>query len=83
MATVKTAISLDAELFREAQEAARNLGITRSRLFTLALREFLAQQENRQLLERLNAACDAAASVGRNVPVLLRRKHRSLVVGTW
>lgn len=83
MATVKTAISLDADLFQEAQKAARRLGVPRSRLFTFALREFLAQEENLQLLERLNAVYRPSASAGRSVPAGMKRKHRALVEGTW
>jgi metal-responsive CopG/Arc/MetJ family transcriptional regulator len=83
MATVKTAISLDAELFAEAQRTARRLGVPRSRLFTFALREFLAQQENQQLQERLNAVYAAAPAKARTVPAGIKRKHRALVEGTW
>lgn len=83
MATVKTAISLDADLFREAQHAARKLGIPRSRLFSFALRDFLAQQENQLLLERLNAVYAATVPADRTVPAGMKRKHRTLVEGTW
>lgn len=83
MATVKTAISLDAGLYDQAQKAARKLGIPRSRLFSFALEEFLAQQKNRELLERLNAVCDSTASAGGTVTAGMKRKHRALVEGTW
>lgn len=83
MATVKTAISLDAGLFDQAQKAARKLGIPRSRLFSFALEEFLAQQTNRELLERLNAVCDSLTPAGGAAPAGMRRKHRALVEGTW
>ena len=83
MATVKSAISLDADLFLEAQKAARRLGVPRSRLFSFALREFLTQQENHQMLERLNAVYDATTPAGRTVPAGMKRKHRALVEGTW
>jgi len=83
MPTIKTAISLDADLFRDAQAAARKLGVPRSRLFSFALREFLDQQENQQMLERLNAVCDATATIGGTVPAGLKRKHRALVEGAW
>lgn len=83
MATVKTAISLDADLFRDAQAAARKLGVPRSRLFSFALREFLDQQENHQMLERLNAVCDVTSPAGRTVPAGMKRKQRALVEGAW
>lgn len=83
MATVKTAISLDADLYDQAKKTARKLGVPRSRLFSIALREFLAQQENRQLRGRLNAVCDAMAPAGRTIPAGMKRKHRALVEGSW
>ena len=53
MSTVKTAISLDEPLFRKVQACARDLKIPRSRLFSLALEEFLERRANRRLLRRL------------------------------
>jgi metal-responsive CopG/Arc/MetJ family transcriptional regulator len=38
---MKTAISIDDRLLREADEAARLMGLSRSRLFALAVGEFL------------------------------------------
>ncbi len=56
MAHVKTAISLDEELFREAEEWAGKLGISRSQLFARAVAEYVRQRENEELLRRLNEA---------------------------
>jgi metal-responsive CopG/Arc/MetJ family transcriptional regulator len=56
MAAVKTAISLDADLFREADRLARQMRIPRSRLLSLALREFVRERRNRELLDELNRA---------------------------
>lgn len=56
MSNVKTAISLEQELFEQAEQLAREMNISRSRLFALALQEFVARQRNRWLLEQLNAA---------------------------
>jgi metal-responsive CopG/Arc/MetJ family transcriptional regulator len=54
MSNIKTAISLQEELFNQAEQVARNMNISRSRLFALALEEFIARQRNRQILEQLN-----------------------------
>ena len=56
MAHVKTAISLDEALFREAEEWAGKLGVSRSRFFANALAEYVREQENEELLRRLNEA---------------------------
>jgi metal-responsive CopG/Arc/MetJ family transcriptional regulator len=54
MAIVKTAISLDASLFEEAECAAREMQMSRSRLYALALRDYLRRRENRRIIEELN-----------------------------
>ena len=54
VAHVKTAVSIEESLFREA--GAGRLGISRSRLFAEALREFVRWRENEELLRRLNEA---------------------------
>ena len=51
---MKTAISIDDGLMREADETARLMGLSRSRLFALAVGDFLQQQRREQMLLRLN-----------------------------
>lgn len=56
MAHVKTAVSMDEALFREAEEWAGKLGVSRSQLFARAVAEYVRQRENEELLARLNEA---------------------------
>lgn len=56
MASVKTAISLRKPLLEQADAEARKMKVSRSRLVSLALEEFLRRRENQELLERLNAS---------------------------
>ena len=56
MAHVKTAISLDESLFREAEDWAGKLGVSRSQLFARAVEEYVRRHENEELLRRLNEA---------------------------
>jgi len=59
MATsVKTAISLHKNLFDQVSELANEMSVSRSRLFALAVEDFIKKNENRKLLEKINAACD-------------------------
>src|SRR5260370_41802208 len=51
---MKTAISIDDGLLREADETARRMGLSRSRLFALAVGDFLQRQRQEQMLRRLN-----------------------------
>jgi antitoxin MazE6 len=55
MESIKTAISIDKSLFAQANALARKLKVSRSRLFVIALEDFIREQENRELLEKINA----------------------------
>jgi predicted transcriptional regulator len=56
MAHVKTAISLDESLFREVEDWAGKLGVSRSQLFARAVEEYVRRHENEELVRRLNEA---------------------------
>ncbi|MDP9410628.1 MAG: hypothetical protein M3P70_09020 [Actinomycetota bacterium] len=56
MAHVKTAISLDESLFREAEKWAEKLGFSRSQLFAKAVAAYIRERENEDLVRRLNEA---------------------------
>lgn len=52
---MKTAISLPDELFEAAEALAARLEVPRSRLYAIALEEFLARHDARRVSERLDA----------------------------
>ena len=56
MPGVKTAISLDEELLVKVNRLADNLHVSRSKVFTLAVQDYLKKQENQYLLAQLNEA---------------------------
>lgn len=51
---MKTAISIDDGLLEAADETARLMGLSRSRLFSLAVDDFLKRKRQEQMLLRLN-----------------------------
>jgi metal-responsive CopG/Arc/MetJ family transcriptional regulator len=51
---MKTAISIDHEILQEADKTARRMGLSRSRLFAMAVGDFLQRQQQEQMLLRLN-----------------------------
>ncbi|MBE9203282.1 hypothetical protein IQE94_13470 [Synechocystis sp. PCC 7339] len=51
---MKTAISLPDSVFQEAEALARQLGLSRSELYTNAIRAHLDKYKNDQILQRLN-----------------------------
>ena len=84
MANVKTAVSLRKPLFEQADALAREMKIPRSRLFALALEEFIARRESHRLLERINAAYeDAPDPSERELLRRMRRAQRSALEDEW
>jgi len=51
---MKTAISIDERLLRSADDSARSMGVSRSRLFSLAVNDFLQRRKQEQMLQCLN-----------------------------
>jgi predicted transcriptional regulator len=56
MPNTKTAISLDDALFQKAEQVAQELSLSRSRLYSLAIEEFVERHENKRLLQQINEA---------------------------
>ena len=52
--SVKTAVSVPDDLFRQAEAAARRLRVSRSELYAKAIAEFLKRQHGNTITERLN-----------------------------
>jgi metal-responsive CopG/Arc/MetJ family transcriptional regulator len=51
---MKISISIDGDLLREADEVARSMEMSRSRLFARAVGDFLKQHREEQMLRDLN-----------------------------
>lgn len=51
---MKTAISIPDAIFEAAEEAAKRLGISRSRLYSTAVQRFVEEHRRRDVTERLN-----------------------------
>ena len=84
MPTTKTAISLDGELFEHANSIADELNIPRSRLFAMALDEFIERHRNRQILAAIDLAhADGASRDEADLDLARRRRHRAQVEGSW
>jgi metal-responsive CopG/Arc/MetJ family transcriptional regulator len=77
---MKTAISIDDGLLRKADETARLMGLSRSRLFAVAVGDFLQRQRRKEMLQRLNEVY-AAGMEPADAPLLkgIREKVRRAV----
>jgi len=56
---MKTAISLPDQVFFEAEETARNMGISRSALYLNALTDYLKKNNRNNITQKLNAIYNA------------------------
>jgi metal-responsive CopG/Arc/MetJ family transcriptional regulator len=84
MANIKTAISLQRSLFEQVDSLARTMNVSRSRLFALALEDYIRRHQNLQLLERINQAYSDAPDANEEERMRkMRRQHRNVVEGTW
>ena len=54
MSLVKTAISLNEDLFKKANKLSAEMDISRSKLFQFAVESYIRQYENKQILNKLN-----------------------------
>ena len=81
---MKTAISIDGELLHEADETARLMGLSRSRLFALAVGDFLKRQRAEQMLLRLNEVyANSVEPAERRLLKGIKAKVRRTVKETW
>jgi metal-responsive CopG/Arc/MetJ family transcriptional regulator len=84
MECVKTAVSISKSLFEEAEAIARSMRVSRSRLFALALEDYLRRQKNRAVLQEINAAYGEAPEASeRALRAKARRTHQRIVEGDW
>jgi metal-responsive CopG/Arc/MetJ family transcriptional regulator len=84
MQSVKTAISIQESLLEQAETLARKMKVSRSRLFVLALEDYIHRQQNRELLAQINAAyADEPDPSEQALHRKARRTHRQVVEGEW
>jgi metal-responsive CopG/Arc/MetJ family transcriptional regulator len=81
---MKTAISLDGDLLHEADQTARAMGLSRSRLFSLALEDYLRHRRQQQMLDQLNQAyCDEPDPAEARTAENIKAKFRSTIKDSW
>ena len=84
MASVKTAISIQKSLFEKVDNLAREMNVSRSRVFAMAVEEFLQRYQNQQLLAEINRAYeDAPIQHEKEYLEHMRQQQRRVVVDEW
>jgi metal-responsive CopG/Arc/MetJ family transcriptional regulator len=54
MSTIKTAISIDEDLFNEVKDLSTRLNIPKSQIFSQAVQYFIDKKNNLELLKKIN-----------------------------
>ncbi len=85
MAGVKTAISVEKKLFDRVDNTAAEMNISRSRLFSLAMEDYLKKLENIKLLEDLNAVYETSPSYSEEkiAQAMKQKQKRTLSLDPW
>lgn len=81
---MKTAISVDDRLLREADRTAKQMGLSGSGLFSIALQDYLRQRRQSEMLAQLNEVYRYAdSSAERRIAGLIKAKLRSTIEDRW
>jgi len=84
MAYIKTAISLQKTLFEQVETLAHEMKISRSRLFVMALEDYIHRHQNRRLLDKINQAYQSQSEASEQKRVRkMKRLHRAVVENEW
>lgn len=83
MANIKTVISLQKSLFEQVENVAQEMKVSRSRLFVMALEEYIHRHRNHRLLERINQAYKQGQPSEATHLRKMKRSHRKVVEDEW
>ena len=82
--TMKTAISVDDDLLEQADNTARQMGLSRSRLFSVALEEYLRRRRQEATVQQLNRAyAGQADATEQRLTARMKAKFRSTIKDRW
>jgi metal-responsive CopG/Arc/MetJ family transcriptional regulator len=80
---MKTAISVEDELLLQADRTAKQMGLSRSRLFSIALADYLRHRRQEEMIEQLNrvyAEPDPSEAV---MVAKMKAKFRATIRDRW
>ncbi|RQD65365.1 CopG family transcriptional regulator [Desulfonatronovibrio magnus] len=84
MKSVKTAISIEKPLFEQINSLADEMNMSRSRIFSLAAKEFIQRHKNKDLLDAINSAYDDVTDEKEaSLKTAMRSRHSNMVQDQW
>ena len=84
MPYIKTTISIEKPIFDQVNDLAKNMNISRSRLFVIAAQEYIQRHTNIELLQAINEAYDDLPDDDpKIVDKIMRPRHLKIVKDQW
>jgi metal-responsive CopG/Arc/MetJ family transcriptional regulator len=80
---MKTAISMEDDLLAEADRMAKRIGVSRSRLLSLAVRDYLTRHRQQQMTERLNEIYRRNNAEDAELAGRMKAKFRQAIKDRW
>jgi metal-responsive CopG/Arc/MetJ family transcriptional regulator len=79
MAKVKTAVSLSEEVLLNADKLAKSLSTNRSKIFEMAISEFISRHQNQQMLKQLDIVYGENSTAEIELMQQMKPTHQSIV----
>ncbi len=79
MSFMKTAISIDENLFRKAEKLSSKLNVSRSQLFAQALEYLLEKSETLEIIQKLNEVYGPDDTKSKGTTKAAKRKMKGIV----
>ena len=84
MSLVKTAISLNEDLFKKANKLSAEMDISRSKLFQFAVESYIRQYENKKILSKLNKIYSGESIVEeKELQKSMKDYHKRMIKDKW
>ena len=84
MPLVKTAISLDEDLFKKANKLSVEMDVSRSKLFQFAIESYIRQYDNKQILNKLNKIYSGEPNVEeKELRKSMKDYHKRMIRDKW
>ena len=83
MPYIKTTISIEKPIFDQVNDLAKNMNISRSRLFVIAAQEYIQRHTNIELLQAINEAYDDLPDDDTKIVDKMRPRHLKMVRDQW
>jgi len=81
---MKTAISVEGELLEQADKTAKRMGVSRSRLFSLALQDYLTKRRQEEITAQLDRVYQEPHSESETRTISgMKAKFRRAVKDRW